>query len=202
MLTPIAMAVMTAIVAEYGPEAVAAFGVGSRIESIASLVILALSMTLPPFISQNYGAGQYERVKDAYTVSLKFVLTFQLVVYALLVISANLISLTFGNDPEVIRVIELLIYIMPLSYGLQGVIILTNSSLNALHKPMYALILSVIRLFVFYVPFAYLGSLMAGLQGLFIGAALGNLFTALVSYRWFCNCIERMVTTSLKGQKL
>ena len=202
MLTPIAMAVMTAIVAEYGPEAVAAFGVGSRIESIASLVILALSMTLPPFISQNYGAGQYERVKDAYTVSLKFVLTFQLVVYALLIMSANLISQTFGNDPEVIRVIELLIYIMPLSYGLQGVIILTNSSLNALHKPMYALILSVIRLFVFYVPFAYLGSLMAGLQGLFIGAALGNLFTALVSYRWFCNSIERMVTTSLKGQKL
>lgn len=64
MLTPIAMAVMTAIVATYGPEAVAAFGVGSRIESIASLVVLALSMTLPPFVSQNYGAQNYQRVTE------------------------------------------------------------------------------------------------------------------------------------------
>ncbi len=41
MLTPLAMAVMTALIASYGPEAVAAFGVGSRIESIASLVVFS-----------------------------------------------------------------------------------------------------------------------------------------------------------------
>lgn len=58
MLTPIAAAVLTAIVATYGEAAVAAFGVGSRIESIACLVVLAMSMTLPPFISQNFGAGK------------------------------------------------------------------------------------------------------------------------------------------------
>ncbi|TMP38111.1 MATE family efflux transporter [Pseudoalteromonas citrea] len=198
MLTPIAMAVMTAIVATYGPEAVAAFGVGSRIESIASLVVLALSMTLPPFISQNYGAKSYDRVKEAYRASLKFVMAFQFAVYLVLLISSGLISRTFGHEPEVIRVIELFIYIMPLSYGFQGVIILTNSSLNALHKPMNALVLSVIRLFVFYVPLAYVGSRLGGLPGLFIGAALGNLLTALVSYQWFCRSIERMHSASLK----
>ena len=48
--------------AAHGNGAVGAFGVGSRIESIASLVVLALSMTLPPFISQNLGAGKMDRV--------------------------------------------------------------------------------------------------------------------------------------------
>ena len=66
MLTPIAAAVLTAIVATYGESAVAAFGVGTRIESIACLVVLALSMTLPPFISQNFGAGHMHRVEQAY----------------------------------------------------------------------------------------------------------------------------------------
>lgn len=47
MLTPIAMGVLTAIVASYGAPAVAAFGVGTRLESLASVVILALSMSLP-----------------------------------------------------------------------------------------------------------------------------------------------------------
>ncbi|OHU85815.1 MULTISPECIES: MATE family efflux transporter [Pseudoalteromonas] len=198
MLTPMAMAVMTAIVAGYGPEAVAAFGVGSRIESIASLVVLALSMTLPPFVSQNYGAGKYDRVKQAYRKTLQFVLLWQLGVYLLLLIFSGLISRTFGNEPEVVRVIELFIYIMPLSYGLQGMIILTNSSFNALHKPMNALILSVVRLFVFYVPFAYVGSLVGDLTGLFIGAAIGNLVTACVAYQWFNHNLTRMHDASLK----
>lgn len=66
MLTPIANGVMTAIVAGFGSAAVASWGVGGRIESIASIAILALSMTLPPFISQNYGASRIQRVKDAY----------------------------------------------------------------------------------------------------------------------------------------
>lgn len=185
MLTPMAMAVMTAIVANYGEPAVAAFGVGSRIESIVCLVILALSMTLPPFISQNFGAKQLSRVKEAYSRTLKFVMVWQFVVYLVLLVCAGFIADVFATEENVKTVITLFIYTLPLSYGLQGVIILTNSSFNALHKPMAALLLSVVRLFVFYLPFAYVGSVFADLTGLFIGAAIGNFFTAVVAYKWF-----------------
>jgi Na+-driven multidrug efflux pump len=78
MLTPLAMAILTALMASYGAEAVAAFGVGARIESIASLVVLALSMTLPPFVSQNYGACAYHRIDEAYRRCIKFILAWQL----------------------------------------------------------------------------------------------------------------------------
>lgn len=198
MLTPIAMAVMTALVAKHGPEAVAAFGVGSRIESIASLVVLALSMTLPPFVSQNFGARKFERVKEAYTTTLKFVMIWQFAIYLLLIVASGFIAEVFGKEQAVIDVIKLFIYILPLSYGLQGVIILSNSSFNALHKPMNALILSVVRLFIFYVPFAYIGNLMAGLTGLFIGAAAGNLFTAVVAYKWFIKDVDLLSSASMK----
>nr|WP_024592353.1 MATE family efflux transporter [Pseudoalteromonas sp. TB13] len=196
MLT--AMAVMTAMVAHHGPEAVAAFGVGSRIESIASILVLALSMTLPPFVSQNFGAGKLCRVKEAYTGTLKFVMVWQFAIYVLLIAFSGVISQLFGKEQAVIDVIKLFIYTIPLSYGLQGVIILSNSSFNALHKPMYALVLSVIRLFIFYVPFAYVGNEIAGLLGLFIGAALGNLFTAIVAYKWFMKKLETLSGESLQ----
>ncbi|CAM3049704.1 MATE family efflux transporter [Pseudoalteromonas distincta] len=198
MLTPVAMAVMTAIVAHHGPEAVAAFGVGSRIESIASILVLALSMTLPPFVSQNFGAGKLCRVKEAYTGTLKFVMVWQFAIYVLLIAFSGVISQLFGKEQAVIDIIKLFIYTIPLSYGLQGVIILSNSSFNALHKPMYALVLSVIRLFIFYVPFAYVGNEIAGLLGLFIGAALGNLFTAIVAYKWFMKKLETLSGESLQ----
>jgi len=185
MLTPIAAAIMTAIVARYGESAVAGFGVGSRIESIASLVVLAMSMTLPPFISQNFGAGYMHRVKQAYQVSIKFVLIWQVLIYLVLMVSAPWIASAFAKEQKVADIIVLFIWILPLGYGLQGVVILTNSSLNALHKPMMALALSIIRLFVCYVPLAYLGSRLYGLQGFFIGALIGNLIMAAISYKLF-----------------
>jgi len=185
MLTPVAAAILTAIVASYGESAVAAFGVGSRIESIACLVVLAMSMTLPPFISQNFGAGKMHRVEHSYKTSVKFVLFWQLLIYVVLVVLAPFIADAFAKEQAVSDVIILFIWILPLGYGLQGVIILTNSSFNALHKPMIALILSIIRLFICYVPLAYLGSIYYGIEGFFIGSLLGNLLMANISYRLF-----------------
>jgi putative MATE family efflux protein len=185
MLTPIAAAIMTAIAAGYGESVVAGFGVGTRVESIASLVLLAMSMTLPPFISQNFGAGQMHRVEKAYKTSIKFVLLWQVLIYLALVIAAPWIASAFAKEQKVADIIVLFIWILPLGYGLQGVIILTNSSFNALHKPMVALVLSIVRLFVCYVPLAYLGSYLYGLHGFFIGALMGNLVMAAISYRLF-----------------
>lgn len=185
MLTPIAGAILTAIVASYGASAVAAFGVGSRIESIACLVVLAMSMTLPPFISQNFGAGKMARVQEGYQTAIKFALVWQLLIYVVLALCAPVIATIFSKEEEVADLIKLFIWILPLGYGLQGVIILTNSSFNALHKPMTALVLSILRLFVFYVPLAYLGSEYYGLVGFFVGGLLGNLLMAAISYSSF-----------------
>ena len=185
MLTPLATTILTAIAATFGESAVAAFGVGSRIESIACLVVLALSMTLPAFISQNFGASHMHRVKEGYKTSIKFVLAWQVLIYILLIFMAPYISQVFTKEDDVAEIIELFIWVLPLGYGLQGIIILTNSSFNALHKPMVALMLSLIRLFIFYVPIAYLGCYLYGLQGFFIGAVIGNLLMAFVSYYLF-----------------
>lgn len=185
MLTPIAAAVMTAIVARYGEQAVAGFGVGSRVESIALLVVLAMSMTLPPFISQNFGAGNMKRVEDAYKTAVKFIMFWQIFIYGVLIIAAPWIASIFAKEQAVADIITLFILILPLGYGLQGIIILTNSSFNALHKPMVALMLSVVRLFICYVPLAYIGSYFWDLEGFFAGALLGNILMAIISYRLF-----------------
>ena len=185
MMTPLAAGIMTAIAAGFGDSAVAAFGVGGRIEPIATLLVLAMSSSLPPLISQNYGAGRLDRVADAYTMSLKFVMGWQALVYLVLALSAGLISSVFSSDPDVQPTIAQFVWIMPLGYGFQGVIILTNSSLNAMHKPLGALYLSIARFFVFYVPLAYAGSRVFGLPGFFAGAVVGNFLMAGISWATF-----------------
>lgn len=191
MLTPVAMAILTAIMASYGPQAVAALGVGMRLESIACLVVLALSMTLPPVVSQNFGAGQLGRVQQAYLTCCHFVLKWQAAVYLLLALLAYPIAAIFTRDQQVATYIHYFIWLLPLSYGLQGIIILTNSSFNALHLPAKAMILSLIRFFVCYIPLAWLGGKLAGVPGVFIGATLGNLLTAGLAYHWFRQVVQR-----------
>ena len=195
MLTPIAAGIVTAIVAGYGPTAVAAWGVGGRLESIASIVMLALSMSLPPLLSQNYGAQKVDRVKAAYHIAIKFVFGFQLLVFALLYIMADYIALVFAKEAEVATLITLFLMIVPLGYGLQGVVVLTNSAFNAVHRPMAALCLNSLRLFIFFVPFCYLGSIYYGLIGLFTGAVLANAVMALISYAWFMRMIKQEEST-------
>lgn len=197
MMTPIAAGIMTAIVASYGETAVAAFGVGSRLESIACMVILALSSTLPPFVSQNLGAGKLDRIEDACRQSVRFVLGWQMLIYIVMALGASLIAWVFTRDNEVAEIIRLYIWIMPLGYGMQGVIILCNSALNAIHKPMVALYLSIARFFVFYIPLAWIGSQFWGLTGIFVGAFLGNLLMAILSWIAF-----RRVLNQEKAQML
>jgi len=185
MLTPISAGIVTAIVAGYGPEAVAAWGVGGRLESIASIVVLSLSMSLPPFISQNFGANKLERVGQAYSLCVKFVIVWQLIIFAVLALLSGLIANIFTNEPEVASTIVLFLVIVPLGYGLQGVTILTNSSFNAMHMPMSAVSLSVVRLFVFFVPFSFIGSYWFDLPGLFWAAVLANLTVGCIAFIWF-----------------
>ncbi|OFA31591.1 MATE family efflux transporter [Glaciecola punicea] len=185
MLTPISAAIVTSIVAGYGAHAVAAWGVGNRIESLASIVVLALSMSLPPLISQNFGANQFSRIHTAYRMCIKFILVWQFLMFVILVILAPYIASVFAAEESVAQQITLFLLIVPIGYGFQGIIILTNSAFNAMHKPLAAMYLSLIRLFICYVPITALGSYLYGLQGLFWACVVANALAAGVSYYWF-----------------
>jgi putative MATE family efflux protein len=181
MMTPLANGVLTALVAQHGAEAVAAFGVGARIESLALLFCLALSMTLPPFISQNFGARQLHRVRAAYRGATRFALLWQLLVFVLLVVFSGPLSRLFSADPEMARWLRLWILIVPAGFGFQAVTFLSASSFNALHQPLRAMRISLFRLFLMYI---HLGSRLFGLTGLFAALVIANVITALVARFW------------------
>ena len=179
MMTPLAAAIMTAIIARFGTEAVAGFGVGTRIEAMSLLIVYALSSTLPMFIGQNMGAGKPERAYYALMGCLKFVVILHIAIYLALVLLAPVLAAGFSEDPSVREVIEMFLWMLPASYGAHGIVILVMVSLNVLQRPRIALGVTIIRLAIFYVPLAFVGSLFYGLPGLFMGAALGNVFAAI-----------------------
>jgi len=192
MMTPIAAAIMTAIVATHGSEAVAAFGVGNRLESLSLLANLALSMTLPPFLSQNFGRGNISRVRAAYLLAVKFAIVWQVIIYLFLLLFAGGIGGLFSDKAQVIDLIGLWILIVPLGFGFQAVTFLSASSFNALHQPMRAMRISIFRLFILYVPLGFLGNYLSGLQGMFVGFVIANMCTAAMAFWWMRRHLNRL----------
>lgn len=184
MITPLSTGIITATLATYGASAVAAFGVVMRIEALVMIVPLGMSMSLPPFISQNYGANAFDRVRQGLLMSLKFVLGLQFVLYLVVALAAPLIATIFSEEQSVRDVIITILRILPASYAFQAMVILSASSFNALHAPRNALLTSLLRFVVFYVPLALLGASIGGISGLFIGAAIGNLLAGVVITWW------------------
>jgi putative MATE family efflux protein len=192
MITPLATGIITATLAQYGAQTVAGFGVVMRVEALVMIVVLGMSMSLPPFISQNFGAHAMDRVRLGLRLSLQFVLVLQFVLYVIVALTAPQIARIFSNEEEVIAVIVTILRILPASYAFQGMAILSASSFNALHAPRNALLTSVLRFCIFYVPLALLGASIAGIPGLFTGAAIGNLCAGLTITWWIYRYTQRL----------
>ena len=64
--------IITYFVAPYGKEAVAAFGIGMRIEQIFLMPVIGLGIATLSIVSQNNGAKLYERIKPTTQISIKY----------------------------------------------------------------------------------------------------------------------------------
>lgn len=175
MLGPFANGILLTAIAGLGTQAVAAFGVGARLEPLMLIVVLALTASLPPFVGQNFGAGEHGRIFQGLKTAMKFIVGWQLGVYVVMAVLAFPLSWLFSDDAQVQAYIRLFLWIVPLTYMGMGFSLITSSVLNALQKPQISLGLSITRLFLLYAPLGYSGALLAGLPGLFIGCAVGHL---------------------------
>lgn len=174
-LNPISGAILMIMLASQGTVAVASYGAAQRVESLMLLVMISLTSALSPFVAQNLGAKQPERVKEAIFLAVKFSVLFQLFLYILIVPLSIPLSHLFSQDGLVQHGLWMYLICVPFSYGFQGIIMVLVSSLNAMQKPLHSFSWSFMRLFIFTLPTAWVGSHYYGMEGLFIGIAIGNI---------------------------
>ncbi|OUS08477.1 hypothetical protein A9Q96_03270 [Rhodobacterales bacterium 52_120_T64] len=178
ILIPATGMFMTFLLAGYGTEVVAAFGVASRIEALALIGIFAVSMSLTPFVAQNFGAGEHDRIDKAIIFAGKSSIYLGILLFVALALLGPSIASVFSDDPDVIRFVSLYFKIVAISYGFQGIINVTVAIFNGLQLPGTALKLMAIRTFVIVFPLLFVGSHF-GLWWILVALALGNIISAL-----------------------
>jgi putative MATE family efflux protein len=195
-LNPLSAAILMMLLAKHGTAAVAAYGAAQRIESLLLIVLMGLTSVLTPFIAQNLGANNTQRSFDAMFICMRFSILFQLLIFIMMVPLSLPFANLFSQEESVRHLLWLYLVSVPISYGFQGIIMVLVSSLNAMHKPLTAFVWSCLRLFVFTIPSAWIGSQWYGITGLFAGVAVGNLLGGVFGYLFALTLRREALKTS------
>lgn len=195
-IVPVGLAVITAMIARYGPEAVAGFGVASRIESLVLVIYYALSAVIGPFVGQNLSAGNEGRIQHSLRLCARFCMSSGLVIAVALALLSGFLPSLFSSNENVVGVTRLFLWIAPISYGAYGIVMVVNAAFNGLGNPMPGVVISVTRILVLYVPLAIVGMRLYGIAGIFIAYAAANIISGALGYYWAKTNAHRLCESS------
>jgi Na+-driven multidrug efflux pump len=184
LIGPVSTAIIVGLLASHGEEAVAGFGIASRIEGLSVIPLFALSASIGPYVGQNWGAQKFERANRAMNLSFMFSMGWGLFIATLLALLASSLVSLFDSNPEVISIALTYLYLVPVSYGAWGVLMMSSAIFNSLGKPLRSTLMSVTRMFILYVPVAILAERYFGYLGIFASACATNFTMGLAGYLW------------------
>ena len=137
-----------------------------------------------PFIGQNWGARQYQRVKRALFLCHSFCLTWGVITFLFMITFGGYLVSLIDNNPQVIETAETFFLIIPLSIGFMGMMQVANSSFNARGLPRPALILSLLRGIIIGIPLTVIGDALWGYTGIFLAAAATSVILGIFGWLW------------------
>lgn len=191
VMEPLATAVITRLLAGLGTAVVAGFGVAARIEAVVFMVVIGISSSTAPLVGQNWGARRFDRVSRALAICYRYCLAWGAIAACVMWIGGFTFVSLINDEPLVVATATTYLYIIPVTIGFIGMTNVANGAFNAMSKPLPALCLSVLRLFVFYVPLALLGSRYFGYTGVFAAMAGTNVVVGLWARSWNARTITR-----------
>lgn len=179
---PLALAMVTPLVATHGEAAVAAYGVGQRIEAVAMIVPFALSAGLGPVMGQNWGAGRRDRARQAVQLALLWSFLWGLGLMFVIWLFRDAILVPFDLDPDAYKHAMLFLLIVPIALGFSGVVVNAVASTNAIGRSWVGMGFNGLKMIVLTLPLAFVGNWIGGLAGIFIGLTAGGVLSGLIVY--------------------
>lgn len=179
-INSIGLILLMGLVGGFGTHAIAAFGVGMRLESLAILPIIGLASAVIPFVGQNLGAGKTERANRAVSAAVYAAFLFMLFFSLIWFFFPQVIYSPFTSDPEVLTIGTGYFQIIAFGYVFLGMNFIIGSAFQGAGKTGLQLLMTVAR-WSLVIAVAYLLVAPFGLKGIWAGFPVGNFISFLVS---------------------
>jgi putative MATE family efflux protein len=181
LLMSIAAILGNRIAAGYGDYVVAGSGVQMRIASMCFMFVFALTMGYQPFAGFNYGAKNFIRLKKGFKVTVILTTIVCCISCLAFFLFGDVLIRFFINDEKTIEagVSMLRVFIFGLLFlGVQATLMTT---FQALGKSTAAMLVSLGRQLLFYVPSLYILNGLFGFNGFIFALPAADIFTTVLA---------------------
>ena len=183
-IIPLSNAIVVAMIAGYGVDAVAGFGIAMRIEPMALIPFYALAAVSSPFFGQNFGADQFGRLLEARRQTTRFCIVFGIALALTIAVLARPLSGIFSESPGIREVAVHYLWLVAWGYGAHGLVMASNAAFNGSGRPLPAMVISSARVIFLFLPLAFLGQWLLGVEGIFVATSISNLLLAALAFTW------------------
>ena len=136
-------------IGQFGDLATAGYGAALRVEQVFLLPVIGLNTAVLSIGGQNFGANQYDRIRELYSKALLFGSSFMVCAGVILFFGAEFFVSQFTDNPKAIIHGAIYLKIAAFIGPIYPVFFITTAVFQALKKPIYSLYLSILRLTAF-----------------------------------------------------
>ncbi|MBT1161160.1 MULTISPECIES: MATE family efflux transporter [Bifidobacterium] len=165
----------------FGDATIAGMAIVMRIMLGANSVIVGLGQGFQPVCGYNYGAGKYDRVKQAYWFCVTLSTAVLAVLGALIWAFAPQLVEIFRSDPAVVEVGVSALHFQCITVALNGVNMMGNMSTQTMGKTGIASFLAVCRMGLFLAPAVLILPHFLGVLGVEVAQSVSDTLSFAVT---------------------
>jgi putative MATE family efflux protein len=181
-----------------GENAISVYGIINRISMMAFFPLIGIAQGLVPIAGYNYGAKQYDRVKEVIELSNKIGLIIGVVLCSSILLSSSYIPKWFLNESDwdlVPPAADAIFFIFMASF-LVVFQLVGASYYQALGKAKPALLLTLTKQLFLLVPISLTLPLFFGLNGIWYAFPLADLLSAAICFYFLRLGVKKMMKTN------
>ena len=133
-------------IGQFGDLATAGYGAALRIEQVFLLPVIGLNTAVLSIGGQNFGAKNYDRLRELYKKALLFGSSFMICAGIIIFIGAEFLVSLFTDNSEAVKHGAIYLKVAALIGPIYPVFFITTAVFQAVKKPLYSLYMSVLRL--------------------------------------------------------
>ncbi|MCQ1529325.1 MATE family efflux transporter [Lutispora saccharofermentans] len=162
-----------------GDKALIIIGVTTRISMFLFITVIGISSSMQPIAAFNYGADNYDKVKDVVKKAIDYVTVSSAIVWLLMMIFPQYIIGFFMADSELlidtIRILRTIISIFPVV----GVYYVAIYFYQAMGEGRGSFLLSIYRQIVVFIPLMFIMAKSMGLTGIWLSFPISDMISCL-----------------------
>lgn len=186
------------LAAVYGDTHVAALGVAMRVFSLPIFIFIGIAIGVQPLIGYNYGAKLYGRMRETLKTSIMISMSLAIFFLFLFALFPRAMMQTFIPHSEVVDIGTKILkaYVFAIPFASMGMIYM--GALQAMGKALPALIVSLSRQGIIYIPLIFLLNHLWQFDGLIFALPIADAFTVMISFSFIFFILKQIPKTDVK----